>query len=210
MNKEAVCLQRAVMYLRTARTKDDPHDAIAAQRAACEHIAARHGATIVREYVDDGKPARLTQQTELQHLLADLEQFNDAAYVVVWDYARLGRDLQSLDDVIHRIQACGAEVATTTGVETVERFTRTRLIDQVAEWATTDMAAAHQPTTNQELSAAVQLIRQGQLTADQREALAVLVSIGASATLPTPVIAAVFNVIATCTQPDKTAKTSNK
>jgi hypothetical protein len=198
------------MYLRVARAKDGPHDAIAAQRAACERIAARHGATIVREYVDDGRPARLTQQTELQRLLADLEQFRDAAYVIVWDYARLGRDLQSLDEVIHRIQTCGAEVATTTGVETVERFIRTRLMDQVAEWANNDVDAADQLTTNKELSAAVQLVRHGRLNADQREALAVLVSIGASATLPTPVIAAVFNVIATCAQPEKTANTSNK
>lgn len=209
MNKKVDHLQRAVMYLRVARAKDGP-DAIAAQRTACEHIAARHGATIIREYIDDGKPARLTQQTELQRLLADLEQFRDATYVIAWDYARLGRDFQSLDDVIHRIQACGAKVATTTGVETVERLIRTRLLDQVTEWASTDVDAADQLTTNKELSAAIQRIRRGQLNANQREALAVLVSIGASATLPTPVIAAVFNVIAACTQPDKTANTSNK
>lgn len=79
-------------------------------------------------------------------------------------------------------------------------LTRTRILDQVAEWATTDTDTdtTSQLITDDELDATVQLIRHGQLDADQREALAVFVSIAASVTLPTPVIAAVLNVINTC------------
>lgn len=202
MGQEHRRTDRAVMYLWVARAQNDSDTAIVAQRAACEHIAQRYGVTIVREYIDVGNPARLTQPNELQRLLTDLEQLRDAAYVVVSDYARLGPDFQSLDDVIRRIQACGTEVATITGVETAERFARMQLLDQVAEWATHptegDRAAPRHLTANDELSMAVQNIRSGQLDANQREALAVLVNIAGNATLPTPVAAAVFNVVEAC------------
>jgi DNA invertase Pin-like site-specific DNA recombinase len=155
----------------------DSDIAITAQQAACEQIAQRYGVTIVREYIDRGRPARLAQQTELQRLLADLEQLGDAAYVVVSDYARLGRDAQGLDSVIRHIQACRAEVATITGVETAERFTTGELLDQVAEWATHPPESRRALAVADDLNATVQIIRRGQLTSDQCKALATLVAI---------------------------------
>jgi hypothetical protein len=217
MGQEQNRQQRAVVYLRVARAEDGSDDAIAAQRAACERIAITYGATIVREYVDRGKSARLTQQTELRHLLADLEQRHDAAYVVVWDYARLGRDLQSLDDVIRRIRDYGAEVATPTGVTAAERFTSGDLLDRVAEWAKEPPGSGgaratesrrHEP--NDDLNAAVETIRRGRLNADQCESLATLVSIAGNATLPTPVAAAVFNAVEACTRTIRAKETTNE
>jgi DNA invertase Pin-like site-specific DNA recombinase len=178
----------------------------------CERIANRHGLAIVREYIDVGKPARLDQQSELRRLLTDLERLHDATYVVVSDYARFGRDLQSLDDVTRRIRACGAEVVTITGVETAERFNPTGLLDEVAAWATRPARVdeeAPEPRSRMvadQLNAAVRKIRRGYLTADQREALAALVVIAGNATLPTPVIAAVFNVVMACGQAKQSKK----
>jgi hypothetical protein len=127
--------QRAVMYLRVAHAGDDSDRAITAQRSACEQIANAHGVTVVREYVDLGKPARWEQQTELQRLLTDLAEHRDVGYIVIFDYARLARDLASLDGIIRRIHLCGAEIATTTGVAAVERFRPGNLLDRVSEWA---------------------------------------------------------------------------
>jgi hypothetical protein len=217
MDQEQVGLRRAVAYLRVAHASDDSDNAIVAQRTTCEDIAERYRLTIVREYVDQGKPARLTQQTALRRLLAELEQHRDTAYVIVSDYARLGRDLQSLDDMIRRIHRCGAEVATITGMEAAERFTSTWLLDQVAKWATQppdDVQAipenSDELASKDQLSAAIQTIRRGQLDADQLDALAALVSIAGNATLPTPVAAAVFNVVDVCKRTMRTTDTTNE
>lgn len=112
---------RAILYIRVASSKDS-QQAVERQRQGCKHIAAQYGLTIVREYADMGRPARLEQQIELQRLLDELHQRHDAAFVVVWDYARLARDLTSLDDVIRRIQRCGAMVATMTGMRAAQRY----------------------------------------------------------------------------------------
>lgn len=218
MDQEHDGLKTAVTYLRIAHTSGGSDNAIVAQRRACEQIAARYNATILREYIDNGKPARLAQQTELQHLLADLEQLRDADYVVVWDYARLGRDLQSLDDVIRRIQNCGAEIATITGMEAAERFTRTWLLDQVAEWARRPPERGEPPanepsqlTSSDDLTAAVRAIRSGRINANQCESLATLLNIAANAdTLPTPVAAAVFNAIESCKRTAPVEEANNK
>jgi hypothetical protein len=115
---------RAVVYLRTARNHPDEPTAVAYQREGCRRIAERHGLTIVREYVDAGRPAHLDQQIELLRLLGDLHEERDVAAVIVWDYARLGRSMAQLDQVIHHIHACGAEIVTITGVEAAQRFVR--------------------------------------------------------------------------------------
>lgn len=121
---------RAVIYLRVASSYQADVSTINRQREDCLRIAARHGLTVVREYADIGRPARLDQQVELLRLLGDLHQWGDVAYVVVWDYARFARSMEQLNQVIHHIHACGAKVATTTGVETVERFLREQRDEQ--------------------------------------------------------------------------------
>ena len=49
---------------------------------------------------------------------------------MIWDYARLGLDLASLDGIIRRIHLCGAEIATRVGVATTHSE-----LDRVADWA---------------------------------------------------------------------------
>jgi hypothetical protein len=133
MNTKPDRTHRAVMYLRLANAQIGSGNAIDVQRSICEQVAKRYGATIVREYIDLGKPARLAQQSELSRLLADLNARRDAAFVVVSDYARLARDLTGLDAIIERIEACGVKVVTLTGVEVAERFIHSGLADQRTE-----------------------------------------------------------------------------
>lgn len=187
MDQEHNARQRAVMYLRVAYGKDEASNAVIAQRAACDHIAKRYNAIIVREYIDHGKPARLEQQSELRRLLADLEQHQDATFVVVSDYARLGRDLQSLDDVTRRIRACGAEIATVTGVETAERFTTAEMLDQVAEWARkpVDVGAdgAREPEQPEQPTYSLTLLRAARRGLGPGEALSVVISLPSGETV---------------------------
>jgi DNA invertase Pin-like site-specific DNA recombinase len=119
----------AVVYLRVASAHKADGSTIARQREGCLRLAARHGLTVIREYVDIGRSARLDHQVELRRLLDDLDQQRDSVAVIVWDYARLGRSMTQLDDVIHRIHSCGAEVITITGVEAADRFIRERQIE---------------------------------------------------------------------------------
>jgi DNA invertase Pin-like site-specific DNA recombinase len=117
MDQESIRERRAVLYLRVANLDEDSKQAVAAQRVACHRIAVQRGLTVIREYADLGRPARLERQPQLRRLLTELAAHRDAAFVVVWDYTRLSRDLAELDDIIYRIRTCNAEVITLTGVE---------------------------------------------------------------------------------------------
>lgn len=217
MTKKSSREFRAVVYMRVASSKEGSTYAVDLQRRACEQIAAKYDVSIVREYIDVGRPARLVRQRELQQLLIDLEHLRDAAYVIVSDYARLGRDLASLDDVIRRIGACEAQVVTLTGVESAGRLARTLLLEQVSDWTRREVerdlegvAEAGVSSDGDELAAAVEVIRNRQLTLDQREALATLVQVTGQATLPTPVVAAVFSVIEACKRVSNTEEQINE
>ena len=118
MTNETERLTQAVLYLRTGSADAN----VDLQRKACLRIAELYEIAIIREYADLGRPARFEQQTELQHLLDELWHQRDAAFVVAWDYARLGRDMTQLNDVIRRIHGCGAEVATLTGMRAAQRY----------------------------------------------------------------------------------------
>jgi DNA invertase Pin-like site-specific DNA recombinase len=115
----------AVMYLRIASSHPEDAHAVASQRYGCMQIAAKYGLQVIREYIDSGVPARFGRQTELLRLLGDLARHRDAACVVVWDYSRLGRSLEQLDDIAQRLADCGAAVITLTGVETARRLQQT-------------------------------------------------------------------------------------
>lgn len=91
MSEESI--KRAVVYLRVGSSHQENRGAIERQRQGCLQIAEQHGLTIVREYVDVGRPAQLEQQPELRRLLDDLFEQRDASFVVVRDYARLGRSM---------------------------------------------------------------------------------------------------------------------
>ena len=122
MNDEIRHKKTAVAYLRIASRHPQDAGAVDHQRAGCERIAAKHGLTVVREYIDAGRPAILEQQQELLRMLRDLGRTQDVAFVVVWDYSRLARDMEQLQAIIDWIRNCGAEVITMTGVEAANRF----------------------------------------------------------------------------------------
>lgn len=112
--------RRAVIYLRVASSHKHDASTIDRQREGCLRIAARQGVTVVREYADIGRAARLEQQVELLRLLDDLHQKRDVAYVIIWDYARLARSMEQLNWLVHHFHACGAQLVTNTGVEAVD------------------------------------------------------------------------------------------
>jgi len=122
MPDESTPAHRAVLYLRVASDHPDDRSSIDRQRTDCQRIAEKYGLTIMREYIDYGQPAHLGQQYDLRRLLTELDQRRDAAFVVVWDYARLARDMTQLEAIIGLIRSAGAEVATITGVEAAARF----------------------------------------------------------------------------------------
>ncbi len=112
----------AVIYMRVGSSHPGDAARVARQREGCEHIATKYGLTVIREYIDIGQPARWARQTELQRLVRNLATHRDAAFVIVWDFSRLANSLSQLDERIIRIHACGAEVATLTGVEAAIRY----------------------------------------------------------------------------------------
>jgi DNA invertase Pin-like site-specific DNA recombinase len=113
---------RAVMYLRIDSPFLQDLHRVDMQRRGCRQIAAKYGLQIIREYTDVGTPAILGRQTALLHLLEDVARQRDAAYVVVWDYSRLGHSMQQLDEVTRLVTDCGATIVTLTGVEAAGRF----------------------------------------------------------------------------------------
>jgi DNA invertase Pin-like site-specific DNA recombinase len=112
----------AVIYMRVGSPHPEDAAHVVHQREGCEYIAAKYGLTVIREYIDLGQPARWERQTELQRLVRDLSTDRDAAFVIVWDFSRLAHSLAQLDERIIRIHACGAEIATLTGVEAAIRY----------------------------------------------------------------------------------------
>ena len=112
---------RAVMYLRIASSRPEDAQTVDRQRDDCKRIAEKYGLQVIREYADIGVPAVLELQTALLHLLEDLERQRDAAYVVMWDYSRIGSAMEQLDDVERRLTEAGATIATITGVGAAER-----------------------------------------------------------------------------------------
>lgn len=126
MNESVRRDKATVAYLRIASRHPQDAEAINHQRAGCERIAAKYGLTIVREYRDIGRPAQLEQQHGMLRMLRDLGRNQDVAFVVIWDYSRLARDLEQLQAIIDWIEYCGAQVITITGVEAAARFVEER------------------------------------------------------------------------------------
>lgn len=122
MKEEPQRQHAAVVYMRIGSSHSTDATRVARQREGCEYIAAKYGLTVIREYLDIGRPARWERQTQLQRLVRDLATRRDAAFVVVWDFSRHARSLAQLDERIIRIHACGAEIATLTGVEAAIRY----------------------------------------------------------------------------------------
>ena len=100
-------LARAVCYLRTATT--DADQPIRAQRIVCEDTATSLGTTIVEEFTDEGKSGTRTNRPELQRLLRFIQR-EPVAFVIVRDFARLGRSPLDHLTICAAIHQAGAQL----------------------------------------------------------------------------------------------------
>jgi DNA invertase Pin-like site-specific DNA recombinase len=112
MPRELNRIGRAVIYLRIGASSEYNTNLIEDQRDTCKQLADGHELTIVREYVDIGRPARLDQQVELNNLLDDLEQLQDIEFVIAANSSRVASDLKGAIFVLAKIHKNQAELLT--------------------------------------------------------------------------------------------------
>src|SRR5664280_1519082 len=84
-------VKRAVIYLRVSsagqvNTDYDPEGlSIPAQREACKRFAERHGAVVVREYVEPGvSGGSLLKRAAFRRMIEETADLRDVDLVVVW------------------------------------------------------------------------------------------------------------------------------
>jgi site-specific DNA recombinase len=92
-------VKRAVIYLRVSsagqvNTDYDPEGlSIPAQREACKRYAERHGAVVVREYVEPGvSGGSLLKRAAFQRMIEETAELRDVDLVIVWSVSRWARN----------------------------------------------------------------------------------------------------------------------
>lgn len=92
-------VKRAVIYLRVSsagqvNTDYDPEGlSIPAQRQACQRYAQRHGAVVVREYVEPGvSGGSLLKRAAFRRMIDETSEQRDVDLVVVWSVSRWARN----------------------------------------------------------------------------------------------------------------------
>src|ERR1700677_2675383 len=92
-------LKRAVIYLRVSsagqvNTDYDPEGlSIPAQREACKRFAERHGAVVVREYVEPGvSGGSLLKRAAFRRMIDEIGEQHDVDLVIVWSVSRWARN----------------------------------------------------------------------------------------------------------------------
>ena len=95
----ASALKRAVIYLRVSsagqvNTDYDPEGlSIPAQREACKRYAERHGAVVVREYVEPGvSGGSLLKRAAFRRMIDEIAEQRDVDLVIVWSVSRWARN----------------------------------------------------------------------------------------------------------------------
>ena len=95
----ASALKRAVIYLRVSsagqvNTDYDPEGlSIPAQREACKRYAERHGAVVVREYVEPGvSGGSLLKRVAFRRMIDEIAEQRDVDLVIVWSVSRWARN----------------------------------------------------------------------------------------------------------------------
>jgi site-specific DNA recombinase len=95
----ASALKRAVIYLRVSsagqvNTDYDPEGlSIPAQREACKRFAERHGAVVVREYVEPGvSGGSLLKRAAFRRMIDEIAEQRDVDLVIVWSVSRWARN----------------------------------------------------------------------------------------------------------------------
>ena len=92
-------VKRAVIYLRVSsagqvNTDYDPEGlSIPAQREACKRYAERHGAVVVREYVEPGvSGGSLLKRAAFRRMIDETTEQRDVDLVIVWSVSRWARN----------------------------------------------------------------------------------------------------------------------
>jgi site-specific DNA recombinase len=92
-------VKRAVIYLRVSsagqvNTDYDPEGlSIPAQREACKRYAERHGAVVVREYVEPGvSGGSLLKRAAFRRMIDEIGEQRDVDLVIVWSVSRWARN----------------------------------------------------------------------------------------------------------------------
>jgi len=92
-------VKRAVIYLRVSsagqvNTDYDPEGlSIPAQREACKRYAERHGAVVVREYVEPGvSGGSLLKRAAFCRMIDEIAEQRDVDMVIVWSVSRWARN----------------------------------------------------------------------------------------------------------------------
>jgi site-specific DNA recombinase len=92
-------VKRAVIYLRVSsagqvNTDYDPEGlSIPAQREACKRYAERHGAVVVREYVEPGvSGGSLLKRAAFRRMIDEIGEQHDVDLVIVWSVSRWARN----------------------------------------------------------------------------------------------------------------------
>jgi DNA invertase Pin-like site-specific DNA recombinase len=91
---------------------------IAWQRAACEQVAHKLGAQVLREYVEYGGTGRLDTRFVVRFMLNELPARHDATYLIVDRADRLARHARDWAMISLKIQAAGAELIIATQTDT--------------------------------------------------------------------------------------------
>jgi site-specific DNA recombinase len=92
-------VKRAVIYLRVSsagqvNTDYDPEGlSLPAQREACRRFAERHGAVVIREYVEPGvSGGSLLKRAAFRRMIDEIAEQRDVDLVVVWSVSRWARN----------------------------------------------------------------------------------------------------------------------
>jgi site-specific DNA recombinase len=95
----STAVKRAVIYLRVSsdgqvKTDYDPEGlSLPAQREACKRYAERHGAVVVREYVEPGvSGGSLLKRASFRRMIEETAEQRDVDYVIVWSVSRWARN----------------------------------------------------------------------------------------------------------------------
>lgn len=112
MRADADQRSRWVSYLRVSTSDQAERDlSIPAQRHAVAEYAARHGATIAREYAEEGCSGRDPHRPEFRRMLGDvLAPTSDIGVIVVHHTSRFTRDATEARVVKRRLRKAGVRV----------------------------------------------------------------------------------------------------
>jgi site-specific DNA recombinase len=121
MSKKTTGKKRAAIYLRVSSasqvdTDFDPEGlSLPSQRERGKAYAARHGAEVIREYVEPGvSGGSILKREAFKRMLADIEKQRDVDLVIVWNVSRWARDEEDLWVAYGLLRRNGVELASVT------------------------------------------------------------------------------------------------